>query len=400
MVYEIFAVLKTMTIYADTDTDTNSGIRRSGAGLGGRKEQSLLWQYLLRPSLGFVGIYSFLPHKELRFIFPAIPLLNAAAALAIRRFWIANINSNQLQQDEEKEEEEEKDKENYKEKSKKKLKNKRAATIRTLLYLFSPLGVFLLVPIGIFASQAFLLASRFNYPGGVALQALVSHHMPNSAMNAMNAVSAIDNMNAIGVEKRGRCEERQGKKGGTGGVRVCGSSRVHIDVGACMSGASRFGQLPLVHLAGKSTTTTEHSEHSTEYISVEYSKEENLIPTDQCNPYEGFDWLISRDLPPYSLNSLISKEETGVVDGMEGVDVWGKALKMEKDYLKGFKVVQTVKVFKSLRPKGYSPKVDLGEEVRYGYLVDLDLPYFGAIKIEMPVVAVLEPQVHILRRKK
>lgn len=36
----------------------------------------------------YVGAYSFLPHKELRFIFPALPLMNAAAAAAAGRVWI------------------------------------------------------------------------------------------------------------------------------------------------------------------------------------------------------------------------------------------------------------------------------------------------------------------------
>lgn len=42
---------------------------------------------LLAVALGFVGLYSGLGHKEVRFLFPVLPLWNAAAAFVVQRAW-------------------------------------------------------------------------------------------------------------------------------------------------------------------------------------------------------------------------------------------------------------------------------------------------------------------------
>lgn len=94
-------------------------------------------------ALTFIFLYSFLPHKELRFIIYAFPLINISSACACSRFW----------------------------------SNRRKSKVKFLLALVSVGHL-----IGNILMTIFLLTvSITNYPGGVAMSRL--HNMINSESN-------------------------------------------------------------------------------------------------------------------------------------------------------------------------------------------------------------------------
>ena len=141
-------------------------------------------------ALSFVTTYSFLPHKELRFVFPALPLCDACAAVGVAETYRRLSELRKM--------------------SEKTRKRRRTnATRRRALFWPPPpaplLGVALLLAVAthvLFASAAYR-----NYPGGEAF----------AAMHA--------------AEARGERFASREKP-----------TRVHVDVAAAQTGASRFGE--------------------------------------------------------------------------------------------------------------------------------------------------------------
>jgi alpha-1,6-mannosyltransferase len=86
------------------------------------------------PILIFLLLYSFLPHKELRFIFYTIPIFNTISAVGIWRIF----------------------------------NNFRKKIIFNFLFIF----IIISLVISFFISLSFLYISSYNYPGGYALQKL------------------------------------------------------------------------------------------------------------------------------------------------------------------------------------------------------------------------------------
>ena len=99
---------------------------------------------LFAPVIAFLSLYSFLPHKELRFILPVFPMLALAAAMGISKLWrtSAKVKASAL-----------------------------GAAFRA--------GIVAAIACSFVLSSIFFLASRENYPGGHALRKLHSEFEPH-----------------------------------------------------------------------------------------------------------------------------------------------------------------------------------------------------------------------------
>ena len=133
------------------------------------------------PTLGFVILYSFLPHKEIRFIFPSLPIFNACAAYGLSKMHIMAHSTG---------------------------KGSVASFLVKALYC----GGLMTVIVTMIGSMLFLRLSMENYPGGAALQSLKNH---------FDAI--------VDAEMQQSAPEWE-------------DVHVHVDVAAAMTGVSLYGQ--------------------------------------------------------------------------------------------------------------------------------------------------------------
>lgn len=150
--------------------------------------------YYVSPALLFIILYSFLPHKELRFILPVIPLLTLAAARGIDR--LLPVYEKKIDPMQE---------------SSNTLTPTFAYGITTVIrigLLFAGLGMLAVTALLLFAAMA-------NYPGGVALNTLHRHLFTADGLMNESHLSHCHRVSPV---------------------------LVHIDPDAAMTGVTRFGE--------------------------------------------------------------------------------------------------------------------------------------------------------------
>ena len=200
------------------------------------------------PAVAFVSLYSLLPHKELRFLFPVLPLFSLAAAVGLSRLLPDGDGGAVSGADK---------------------PSVRTRSARWLVAALVNLGLLALLLLAAAANHLFWVSAAHNYPGGVALKRLVDVHIPAAAA-------------ALAPRSQKVCAAAKGVS-------------VHIGVDAAMTGVTRFGHRSTV---GDAECTTH----------VTYSKQEGLGLAD----LRKFDWLLISPQEAEKLGLLLSRDFTVV----------------------------------------------------------------------------------------
>jgi alpha-1,6-mannosyltransferase len=190
------------------------------------------WSRFIIPILGFIVLYSFLGHKEMRFIFPALPMLNLGAAVGMSKLTQIAFPPRLSSKDKD--------------------------------YFVSWIGRIgfgcglLSIGLTLVGSLIFVMTSQKNYSGGDALMELSLH--------VHKVVSNLE-----GSETEGNVSEKL-------------SPYVHIDVASAMSGVSLFGQR-----AAQATAP------NIEWKFSKDGYEESNSALGEASGYEQFTHLLSED---------------------------------------------------------------------------------------------------------
>lgn len=198
-----------------------------------RDERAALW-YFLAPVICFLGLYSFLPHKELRFVFPAIPLLTLAAARGMDSLlpakWFnggeeTGVTGNSAVSD--------KETDNDTDTAQKSTVGKEETFYCRFHRVTAVLFLLGFVAVTLCTTGVFSIAAQYNYPGGEALLQLNSH-----LMKADKVSGGLQSNSDTAAEKYAVSEtEIETESGGE-----CTAERIvsiHIDAAAAMSGINR-----------------------------------------------------------------------------------------------------------------------------------------------------------------
>mmetsp|Transcript_24278 Transcript_24278/g.57494 ORF Transcript_24278/g.57494 Transcript_24278/m.57494 type:complete len:679 (+) Transcript_24278:97-2133(+) len=240
------------------------------------------WLQFTVPILGFVTLYSCLGHKEVRFIFPAVPILNVAAASGMAKlqhyafYTTRPTEDNPTSAGSSSEDAKKKKDDDYNVDEQAIMNDIRWPTSSLIGRTGFVCGI-LCILLTLLGSSVFVSVSKQNYPGGVALQQLTDHVV------------------AVAHDVRKHLQEPEGETNKETLMKV----HVHIDNASAMSGVSLFGQRAAQEATSSLASSSSSSPSSTS-VNVEwtFSKEgyeqEHSI-TKHLDDYEQFTHLLSED---------------------------------------------------------------------------------------------------------